>query len=105
MKYIIEGTVSEVTVKNDKTVGFKIAGTEGYAIKQKGKKYNILCLKDQPVGKAYIFEQTVEFTTGSNNLSNLQTAISNGKKISVELDIEESTPIVLSTATISLLSE
>lgn len=36
MEFIIEGTVSEVTVNNDKTVEFKIAGTEGYAVNKIG---------------------------------------------------------------------
>lgn len=46
--FVIEGTVSEITIKNSKNVKFKITGTEGFSIKLGEKKYNIIT-KDEVI--------------------------------------------------------
>ncbi len=105
MEYIIEGTVSEVALEESK-ISFKISGTEGYSIKQGDKKYNVFCLKDKTLGKAYIFAQKEKITANEKYQILLTAAATNAKKVKVEIRNEkESAPIVLDNPIISLLSD
>lgn len=81
--FIIEGTVSEITVKNGKNVKFKILGTEGYAIKLGKKKYNIIT-KDEVIEDSKSDKETDEnFIVTSYVLSqNFLFSISDKEKIS-----------------------
>lgn len=43
MTYVIEGTISELSVDKSDNLTFKISGTEGYAIRQRQEKFNLWC--------------------------------------------------------------
>ncbi len=51
--FVIEGTVSELKVQKDKC-SFKISGTEGFAVKQKDVKFNLLCSNSNDLGNKNI---------------------------------------------------
>ena len=90
--YVIEGTIKKLK-KENKIWSFKIAGTEGYALRQKKKeddkettRYNVLCLKDseKPDDKkprnAITFAEDESFTTGDKYGNLLALALANGRK-------------------------
>lgn len=87
MSYVIEGSVSEVTVsKNEsKTVSFCIIGTEGYSIKQDKEKYNVFCLKNElgydKVQQCYIVGQKILFIVSDFYENLLLQASEHGKRI------------------------
>ena len=111
MKYIIEGTIKELSFDEN---FFTIAGTEGYAIKQKKDgvetRYNVLqnCDTDDNIKKAFmvglICKQDIKFSTDGKNRDLLLQAVSFGKKIRVKVeigkkrikkkDLKESFPVV-----------
>ena len=86
MAYIIEGTVTEIS--SDGT--FRIAGSEGYAIKQNDKKYNVLCPKEMPMNEqakiGIILSQDFPFKTDAKN-SLIYHAL--GKRVKVSVSFEE----------------
>lgn len=94
MKYIIEGTIKELSFDEN---FFTIAGTEGYAIKQKkdGReiKYNVLQNydTDDTIKKVFmaglVCKQDVKFLTDGKNRDLLLQAASSGKKVQVKLEI------------------
>ena len=53
MTYVIEGTISELSVNESNTFTCKVSGREGYAIRQgKDKKlFNLLCSNEKEVLK------------------------------------------------------
>lgn len=81
--YVIEGTVTEITSTKNECI-FKIAGTDGYAIKQGDKNYNILCPEEMPKKEKYftsfIFSQDIHFIINNNNDA-LLVAYTNSKKV------------------------
>ena len=93
MEYIIEGTIKELSFDEK---FFTIAGTEGYAIKQKKDgmeiRYNVLqnCGKDDTTRvfmKGLVCKQDVRFSTDEKNMNLLLQAASSGKKVQVKLEI------------------
>lgn len=75
--YIIEGTVSEVSVDESNNISFKMCGTEGYSIKYGKEKYNIFCPKqleeDMKNDKkihlpGIIVSQDYQFSTSNKNI-------------------------------------
>ena len=104
MTYVIEGTVSEVTVSkkentqssdgnNCNTVSFCIIGTEGYSIKQDKEKYNVFCLKDEldcdDFQQCYIASQKVLFHVSDYYENLLVQASVHGKKIKFSVSEEQ----------------
>lgn len=90
--YVIEGTVSELAKEKSK-VAVKIVGSEGYAIKQGDKTYNVFCPKNMPeagnCGKGYIIDSKIEFT-GNKEFENILTQASmHGKKIRLTIELED----------------
>lgn len=122
-KYIIEGTVAEITVGNGGKIKFKITGSEGYSLKQKDKKYNVLFPlqknKAEENGNStntktgLIFEQDKAFEMNAKKNVYLQIlqAAANGKRIRLEIfdTITDgnlnSDPVRLKTYSITLLME
>ena len=98
MEYVIDGTVKELEVKKGKEEGkviwsFKIAGTEGYALRQKKKeddketRLNVLCLKgsenpdDKKPRNAITFAEDSPFQTEDKEYGCLITsALADGRK-------------------------
>lgn len=105
MEYVIEGTVKELKVKKEegKVIwSFKIAGTEGYALRQKKEeddketRLNVLCLEDsenpddKTPKKAIVLEEDTVFeikkdTDKDKNTDKpyfhlLSLSLANGKK-------------------------
>ena len=84
MKYVFEGTVSEIeTDGNDKIISFKVCGSEGYILKRGDKKYNIFTdINNGPT--AYLFEsnQGIKYSS-SNNL--LISALTASKRIKLQI--------------------
>lgn len=82
--YVIEGTISELTV-NETGITVKISGSEGYAIKQGDKTYNVFCPKDLSeagnCSNGYIADSENEFTVDNNFENILTQATVHGKKI------------------------
>ena len=96
MKYIIEGTIKELSFDEN---FFTIAGTEGYAIKQKKDgmemKYNVLkSFEDDDTAKVFIkglvCKQDVKFSTVGKNRNLLLQAASFGKRIRITIKINDS---------------
>ena len=89
MKYIIEGTIKELSFDEN---FFTIAGTEGYAIKQKKDgmemKYNVLCPENMPSNSvsdtSYILSQDFKFFVGENK-DLLLRSLSLGKRIRITI--------------------
>ena len=98
MKYIIEGTIKELSFDEN---FFTIAGTEGYAIKQKKDgmemKYNVLCPENMPSnqdsGTSYTLAQDFRFPVGKNKCLLLQS-LSLGKRIRMTIEVDDSKKIV-----------
>lgn len=92
MKYIIEGTIKELSFDEN---FFTIAGTEGYAIKQKKDgvetRYNVLqnCGKDADTNpiSSFVFNPNTKFATTEKNRCLLLQAASSGKKVQVKLEM------------------
>ena len=87
--YEIEGTVTEIS--NDGS--FKLAGSEGYAIKQGEKRYNILCPKttseEKDAKACIILSQDFTFKSSAKN-ELIYHALGKRAKISVFVDkVEE----------------
>lgn len=86
--YVIEGTVSEITVTGTE-VAIKIVGSEGYAIKDDGKTYNVFRPKDLPKAKetvqSYIADSENEFTVNNDFENILTQASTNGKRIRLKV--------------------
>ena len=96
MEYVIEGTVKELKVKKEegKVIwSFKIAGTEGYALRQKKEeddketRLNVLCLKgsenpdDKTPRNAITFAEDSPFQTEDKEYGCLITsALADGRK-------------------------
>ena len=93
MEYIIEGTIKKLSFDEK---FFTIAGTEGYAVKQKKDgmeiRYNVLqnCGKDDTTRvfmKGLVCKQDVRFSTDEKNMNLLLQAASSGKKVQVKLEM------------------
>ena len=88
--YVIEGTVSELTKEGTK-ISVKIVGTEGYAIKQGDKTYNVFCPKDLSeagnCSNGYIVDSENEFTVDNSFENILIQASMNGKKIRLTIEL------------------
>ena len=86
VKYVIEGIVTEISSNGN----FKIAGSEGYAIKQGDKKYNVLCSKEMTMnGQAkigIILSQDFLFKTDSKNGLIYHTL---GKRVKLSVSFKE----------------
>lgn len=133
--YIIEGTVTEITLKSKNELSFKIAGTEGFALQRKPKdsnekkKYNVLLecdengdIKESPQA-ALVCNNNEEFKVSKQStflsLETLTAAATNGKRIRLILEEKDSknagegsnkTPISISEkefklSSLSLLSD
>lgn len=90
--YVIEGTVSEITLTGNE-VAVKIVGSEGYAIKQGDKTYNVFCPKDLSetvnCSNGYIVDSKTEITV-NNKFENILTQASmNGKKLRLTIELED----------------
>lgn len=87
--YIIEGTVTEISIDEG---FFTIAGTEGFAIKQGDDKYNVLCPEKMPTENDYlpsfILSQDVKFPIIDSDNELILKASSEGKKIKIKLVLE-----------------
>lgn len=93
-EYIIEGTVKELSFGKEDF--FTIAGTDGYAVKQKKDgveiRYNVLqnCGKDAdtiPIS-SFVFNQNTKFATTEKNRCLLLQAASSGKKVQVKIEMK-----------------
>ena len=95
MEYIIEGTIKELSFDEK---FFTIAGTEGYAIKQKKDgmemKYNVLCPENMPSKEkgiaSYILSQDFRFPATKSKCLLLQS-LSLGKRIRMTIKTNDST--------------
>lgn len=95
--YVIEGTVSELTMKKiekSKTeIAVKIVGTEGYAIKQGDKTYNVFCLENMPetddAVRSYITNSNTEISVNKDFENILTQASMNGKKLRLTIELED----------------
>ena len=98
MKYIIEGTIKELSFDEK---FFTITGTEGYAIKQKKDgmemKYNVLCPENMPSKEkgiaSYILSQDFKFSAAKSKCLLLQS-LSLGKRIKMTIEVDDSKKIV-----------
>lgn len=109
--YIIEGTVTEITLKSENELSFKIAGTEGFALQNKQKDSNekkncnilLECdengdIKEIPQA-ALVFNKNEEFKVSKQStflpLETLTAAVTSGKRIRLILE-ENSTDTSIS---------
>ncbi len=95
--YVIECTISESTVKRTE-IAVRIVGTEGYAIKDGDKTYNVFRPKDLPKPKktvqCYIVDSETKFTV-KNDFENILTQASiNGKKIRLIIELKNGKVVV-----------
>lgn len=101
MNYIIEGTVSKYGLKTNgvltsensansadkiqKNVCFCITGSEGYAIKQKEKLFNVFCPEEMPnedeTQICYIADREICFSVSQEYENLLSQASVHGKRI------------------------
>ena len=94
MDYIIEGTISELTVEGESCV-FKINGSEAYSVKHGKEKYNILYTKEikniseEKYISCHIILNSKEFSYTDNKTNVLAIALTNGNKIRVSGKIQE----------------
>ena len=88
--YVIEGTISELTKKNDSKISIKISGSEGYSVKQDKKKYNVFRYQYSqnnslpPTGKVapcHIADSQFELPIGVRYENILAQALVSGKRI------------------------
>ena len=84
MKYVFEGTVSEIeTDGNDIIISFKVCGSEGYILKRDDKKYNVFAeMNNGP--SAYMFESNQQIKNSSNKKL-LMSALIAGKRIKLQI--------------------
>lgn len=90
MSYILEGTISELTAKGNDYL-FKITGTEGFAIKQGDKTYNIfrperIELGNDTFASAFIAPETLEMEAKNFQVALASSAMAGGKRIRIEVD-------------------
>ena len=91
--YTIKCTVSELTVQEieETKISVKIVGSEGYAIKQGDKTYNVFCPENMPaIGKCdlgYIVDSETEFTVNKDFENILTQASMHGKKIRLTIEL------------------
>ena len=91
MAYIIEGTVTEIS--SDGT--FRIAGSEGYAIKQGDKKYNVIYSEDLKTKAdtnavlSFIFFDTRDYSASEKFFTLLSSAMTSGNRIRVTIEATE----------------
>ncbi len=93
MRYIIEGTVSEIKRNESNEYTFKIEGTESYSLRMRKKevdvKYNVLCLNDthdsddKKPRNAIIIPVDTELNATKEDVLLLMPAFVNEKKIKV----------------------
>ena len=92
MNYIIECTISELTKEVDK-ISVKIVGTEGYAIKQGDKTYNVFCLENMletdDAVRSYITNSNTEISVNKDFENILTQASMNGKKLRLTIELED----------------
>lgn len=111
-KYVIEGTVTEISSEKLEEVTFKIAGTEGYAIKLGKKKYNVLCTKkilentndeDTAENESKIFDETFilsqEIQFSSNDIAKVGLIRCNalGKHVKLKIDPAANISVLLNS--------
>lgn len=87
--YVIEGTISELTKKQN-GISIKISGSEGYSVKQDKKKYNVVRYQDSQnntlpttgeVAPCYIADSQFELPIGVRYENILAQALVSGKRI------------------------
>ncbi len=91
MNYILEGTVAEISVDEN---FFRINGTEGFAIKQADKKYNVLCSeimpKEQENQVGIILSKDCQFPIPNEaDKELLLSAVQSAKRIKITISSEE----------------
>ena len=92
--YVIEGTISELT-KRQNGISIKISGSEGYSVKQDKKKYNVFCPKDMPKEDKSVlccitgsqFELPIATTVKYENI--LAQALVSGKRVRLTLEVDD----------------
>lgn len=97
MNYILEGTVSELTVAGSGTYKFKVTGAEGYAIKDGEKTYNIFRPENLDMGNdvlalAAIAPEALEMKADGSQIALISSALAGGKRVrvgisSIEVDV------------------
>ena len=102
MTYIIEGTVTEISSNGT----FKIAGSEGYALKHSDKKYNVLCPDKMPkeieVSNAIIIPQEHQFIMDKDTRDFLFNAL--GKRAKITVTVDETKKYVMSIFSITVIA-
>lgn len=94
MDYIIEGTISELTVEGKSCV-FKLNGSEAYSVKHGKEKYNILYTKEikniseEKYIPCQIILDSKEFLYTKSPSNSLVIALTNEKRIRVSGKIQE----------------
>lgn len=102
MTYIIEGTISSITVIEEKSIFFTICGHEGYALKLAKKKYNVLLLKEIVENansekaesdnnfckSSIVLSQDFQFSVKDENKALLIQSNSLGKKAQISFEIK-----------------
>lgn len=93
MSYILEGTISELTAKGNDYL-FKITGTEGFAIKQRDKIYNVFCPEhivtaNGNLAPAFIAPDAMEMQATNSPIALVSSAMAGGKRVRIEVDDTE----------------
>lgn len=92
MAYIIEGTVSELTVEGNSCI-FKINGSEGYSLKIGKEKHNVLhsvkAATNENVISAYILFSDRSYSIPEIELPILASALSCGKRVKVIIEAND----------------
>ena len=93
--YVIEGTISELTKKNeenDSKISIKISGSEGYAVKRDKETYNVFCPKDMPkhgkINLCYIINARTKIRVSQNYEKLLMHTSMSGKRIRLTIPEE-----------------
>ncbi|MCH5283935.1 MAG: hypothetical protein J1E59_09830 [Treponema sp.] len=88
--YVIEGTISELRKEGQSCIRMKIAGSEGYSVKQDKKKYNVFRYQDLQnnnlpttgkVAPCYIADSQFELPIGVGYENILVQALVSGKRV------------------------
>lgn len=104
--YVIEGTISELTKKQN-GISIKISGSEGYSVKQDKKKYNVVRYQDSQnntlptageVAPCYIADSQFELPIGVRYENILAQALVSGKRIRLTIPEDILTSAVHSNA-------
>lgn len=89
MTYIIEGTVSELTVEGKSSI-FRINGSEGYSVKIGKEKHNVLhsakAATNENVIVAYILFNDRNYEISEKESPIVASALSCGKRVKVIID-------------------